>query len=127
METKEFGVSIASIEQAVLSSVSGNYSARNFDKIKALEELGFKFFKAKKINALLVENASMNAECKLVNEIALGDHVMLVGEILELYSSDEKPIALGMGKYWELEKNLPRKTEEEITRIRNIVEKHRKK
>ncbi|MDO8537695.1 MAG: flavin reductase family protein [archaeon] len=126
METKEFGVSIASIEQAVLSSIAGNYSARNFDKIKALEELGFKFFKAKKINTLLVENASMNTECKLVNEIVLGDHVMLVGEIVALYSSDKKPIALGEGKYWELEKNLPKKTEEERARIRSVVEKYKK-
>ena len=46
-ETKEFGVNLASTEQNVLSSVAGSSSGADFDKIKALEELGFEFYKAK--------------------------------------------------------------------------------
>lgn len=52
----------------MLSSVAGGSSGKNTDKIGALKELGFKFFKAKKIDVLMVEDAAMNAECRLVKE-----------------------------------------------------------
>lgn len=125
-ESKEFGINICSTGQGVMSSVSGNYSGKSFDKIKALEELGFSFYKAKKINALMVENASMNAECKLVKEIELGDHLMLVGEAIETKTTESIPLALHNGRYWVLDKTLPKRTDEERTKIRNTVEKHRK-
>src|SRR3989344_1725210 len=47
--TKEFGVSIAATDQNVIASVAGGSSGKNVDKIKALKELGFKFYRANKI------------------------------------------------------------------------------
>ena len=83
-ETKEFGVNISAIDQNVLASISGGSSGKTVDKIGALKELGFKFYKANKINTLMVEGAVLNIECKLMKEIPLGDHTMFVGEIVEV-------------------------------------------
>ncbi|MDO8624506.1 MAG: flavin reductase family protein, partial [Candidatus Diapherotrites archaeon] len=66
--TKEFGVNIAATDQNILSSVAGRNSGKKFDKIAALKELGFQFFKAKKIKAPMVSGAAMNAECRLIEQ-----------------------------------------------------------
>jgi len=93
-KTKVFGVSICAFDQNILSSVSGGSSGKTTDKIKVLEGLGFEFYKAKKIDVMMVKGASMNAECKLVKEIELGDHIMFVGEAVEVSSSDKPSVVL---------------------------------
>ena len=89
-QTKEFGVSLCAVDQSIMSSVSGGYSGSNYDKIKALKELGFEFYNAKKIKTVMVKGAAMNAECKLANEYSLGDHTMFVGEVLEASNNPDK-------------------------------------
>src|SRR5262245_20427493 len=42
-QTGEFGVNLCSTDQSRMSSIAGGYTGTKFDKIKALEELGFKF------------------------------------------------------------------------------------
>ena len=125
-ETKEFGVSLCSTSQAVLSSVSGGNTGKEVDKIKALEELGFKFYKGKKIKALMVTDAALNVECKLVEELKLGDHIMMVGEVIEASKTDKEPLAYHQGKYWRISETLPKPPDEERERIKGIVEKHKK-
>src|SRR3989338_8098198 len=73
-KTKEFGVNLCSANQSTLSSVSGGSSGKKINKIEALNEFGFSFFKAKQINTLMVEGCAMNVECKLIKKIKLGDH-----------------------------------------------------
>jgi flavin reductase (DIM6/NTAB) family NADH-FMN oxidoreductase RutF len=126
VESKEFGVNICSFDSFIMSSISGGYSGRNYDKIKALEELGFGFFKAKKINALMVKDAVLNAECKLVKEIELGDHIMLVGEVVNTITDSANSLVYHNGKYWVLEKNPERLSEEQRNINRKVIEKYRK-
>ncbi len=127
-KSKEFGVSICANDQSIMSSVSGGYTGKEIDKIKVLEELGFKFYKAKKIKALMVEGAVLNIECKLVKEISLGDHTMFVGEVLDVsLNSNKKPLALYDGKYWVMEKSIEKPQQEVLEKISKLVEKHRKK
>jgi len=125
-KTKEFGVNICSTEQSVMASISGNYSGKETDKITALKELGLKFYKAKKIKPPMIEGAALNAECKLFKEIPLGDHVMFVGEVVHASASGKEPLAYHKGKYWLMDKNVKKPSEEERAKIREIVEKHRK-
>ena len=61
----------------------GNINHNNGSRINAEKELGFRFYSAKNIKVLMVEGAVLNAECRLFKEIELGDHVMLVGEVVE--------------------------------------------
>ena len=125
-KTKNFGVNLCASDQNILASVSGGSSGSEIDKIAALKELGFKFFKAKKIDVLMVENAAMNAECKLFKQIEIGDHTMFVGEVIELYPVGKEPLVLHSGKYWKLENQISKPTQEQRNMMKDIVEKHRK-
>ena len=126
-KAKEFGISIAAANQNVLSSIAGGSSGKNVDKIGALKELGFRFYKAKRINALMVEGAVLSIECKLFKEIELGDHVMMVGEVLEAsLNKGREPLAYHKLKYWKIGENIPKPPEEELERIKKVVEKHAK-
>ncbi len=127
-KTKVFGISLASTEQSTLASVSGGSSGKEIDKIKALEELDFKFYKAKKINVLMVQDAVLNMECRLIKKIPLGDHTVFVGEILEALLNKEKtPIAYHQLKYGTVSFNMQKPSDQERQKIKDIIEKHRKK
>ena len=82
LATKKFGVSLASDQQNILSSVSGRYSAKNIDKISLLKELGFEFYEGEKAKVPLVKDAALNIELELVKNEPMGDHVILVGKVL---------------------------------------------
>lgn len=126
-KSKAFGVNLAASDQNVLSSVAGGSSGKDIDKIGALKELGFKFFKARKIDALMVEGAAMNAECKLIKQLNIGDHTIFIGEVVELYPVKAKdPMVYHAQKYWKLGGNIPKPQEKEMERIKGIVGKHRK-
>ncbi|MBI2654266.1 flavin reductase [Candidatus Woesearchaeota archaeon] len=126
-KTKEFGVNLCASDQNVLSSISGGYSGKIYNKIEALKELGFKFFKAKKIGAMMVEGAAMNAECRLFKKIKLGDHTTFVGEVIELYPVKTKDVLVYHGqKYWKTGENIPKPLQDELERVKGIVEKHRR-
>ena len=126
-KTKEFGISLCASDQNVISSISGNYSGKNYNKIEALKELGFKFFKAKKINVFLVEDAAMNVECKLVEKIKLGDHTTFVGEVIELYPvSGKEPLVYHAQKYWKIGQNIAKPPQQELDMIKKVIEKYKK-
>jgi flavin reductase (DIM6/NTAB) family NADH-FMN oxidoreductase RutF len=126
-QTEEFGISICSTDQTVLSSISGGYSAREYDKISALQELGFEFYPAKTIKTLMVKGACANIECRLFKTIPLGDHTMFVGEATEGVSDATKePLSYHAGKYWKMSMNLPKPSQQEREKIRSILEKYRR-
>lgn len=125
--TKEFGVNLAAVDQSVMSSLSGNYSGRFHDKINALKAMGFSFFHAKKIKVLMVKDAALHIECKLVKEIKLGDHTMLIGEALAVsHSPDKSPLVLHGGLYWELTNSIPKPSNEERQSMQKIMEDSKK-
>ena len=126
-ETKEFGISITSTLQSVLSSLAGRDSGKKFDKIKIAEELGFKFFSAKKINAMMIEGASVNIECKLHQEIPLGDHTLFIGEVVEgSFNPEVNPLAYHAGKYWNMTDTLEKPSAELREKIKMLFEKYKK-
>ena len=125
-KTKEFGVSIASADQNILSNVAGGNSGLEVNKIGVLKELGNKFYPGEKIKTLMIEDAALNAECKVIKEIELGDHTMVVGEVVDLKITDKEPIAYHKGQYWTMNKNVEKPSDKEIERIKSIVEKYKK-
>ena len=107
-----------------MSSIAGGYSGKQYDKIKALKELGFEFYDAKKIKAPMVKSAAMNAECKLLNEFPLGDHTMFVGEVVEASNNPDKgPLGYHNGRYWIMDTNAAKPSQEERERFKKVVEK----
>jgi len=126
-ESKEFGVNICAIDQSVMSSVAGGNTGKKVDKIMVLQELGFKFDKAKKITPPMIQGATLNIECKLFKQIPLGSHTLFVGEVVEASSTPGKePLAYHKGKYWALEKTIPKPSQEERDNVRKTIEKYMK-
>lgn len=123
-KTKEFGVSIAAVNQNVISSISGGNTGKEIDKIAVLKEMGFEFYPAKKIKVLMVRGAAANIECKLVKTVPLGDHVMFVGEALEASSTEKESMAYHGGKYYRLGKQVKKPQQEVLDKIREVLERH---
>ena len=126
-KSKEFGINLAAFDQNVMSSIAGGSGGRNVDKIKVLEELGIEFYKAKKINTLMVKGAALNAECRLVKAIELGDHTMFVGEVVEISSIDKQSLVYHGGKYWKLGEQIQKPSQDMLAKIQKFVEKYKKK
>lgn len=124
---KEFGICVASTHQSVLSSIAGRDSGQLVDKIKIAEELGFKFSPAATINVMMIEGASVNLECKLFQEIPLGDHTLFVGEVMEgNFNPKEKSLAYHAGKYWDMASTLEKPPAELREKIKMLFEKYKK-
>ena len=126
METKEFGVNLAAIDQNVASSVSGGSSGSKVDKIAILKELGVEFYPGTKIGALMVKGAALNAECKMIQAIELGTHTMFVGEVVEAAVTDKEPLTYHDGKYWKLTEQIEKTSQEVIDKIKDLKEQKKK-
>jgi flavin reductase (DIM6/NTAB) family NADH-FMN oxidoreductase RutF len=126
-QTNEFGVNLCSTDQSIMSSVAGGYTGSRYNKINALKELGFEFYEAKKIRATMVKGAAVNIECILSKEIPLGDHTTFVGEAIEASSNADKlPLAYHGGRYFILNTNIVKPSQEEREKIRRVIEKHKR-
>ncbi len=124
--TKEFGVNICAADQSLVSNVAGGAPGSAVDKIAALKELGVKFHAAKKIKPQMLSGASMNAECRAVKEEMVGDHAMIIGEVLEVSASENPPLIYHAGRYYTLGEHVPKPPASELERIGQIVAKHKK-
>ena len=126
-DSGEFGVNLASEDQNILCSLAGRYSGKHLDKIAFFKEIGVVFYKADKIKALLIKGAAMNAECKALRQEETGDHIMFVGEIIEITADENiKPLVYHNGMYWKLGENLPRPRQEILDGIKQFAEKYQK-
>ncbi len=125
-KTKEFGVNLSSTHQNSLSSLSGRFSGEEHDKIQGLKKLGFQFYKAKKINCLMVKDASLNVECKLIKAIEFKEYTLFIGEALAIEVSDNPPLAYHQGSYWKLKEMIPKPTEEERQKQKEVMDEFKK-
>lgn len=124
--SKEFGVNVAATNQNVICSVAGRYGGKETDKISLLKEAGLTiFYTAKNINVLMVQDAAMNAECKLTRQEELGDHIMFVGEVVEI-SADEniKPLIYHNGRYRQLGEDISKPSADVLAMIEKLAEKY---
>lgn len=125
--TKEFGVSIAAEHQNVLCSLAGKYSGKSVKKMDALRELGFRFVPGKTIRAPLVDGAALQVECRLLDERPYGDHILFVGEAV--HATDAMgglPVIYNRGKYWKFGEQIAKPPQEELDRIKAMMERHTK-
>lgn len=67
-ESKEFGVNLATEDQNIICSITGQYTGKRVDKIALLKEIGILFYEAKKIKVPIITSAAMNSECKLIKQ-----------------------------------------------------------
>ena len=127
-ENKFFGVSIASSEQNVISSTSGDYKGYLVDKIAALKELGFKFSRGEKTGVYLVDGSVLQLECKLVNTVNSGSHTLFIGEVVSVkHLADKKPLIYNHGKFWKFGEQVHKPAQVELDNIKKVFEKHSRK
>ena len=127
-ESKEFGISIAAENQNVICSIAGKYKGIYVDKISVLKDAGIAaFYNAKRISkeVPMLVGAAMNAECKLVKQEELGDHIMFVGEVIEI-SADEniRPLLYHNGRYWRLGEAIIKPQPCILNRIEELTQKY---
>lgn len=122
--SKEFGVNIAAFDQNIVASVAGNHHGKTVDKISVLKELGLVFYQAETINALMIEGASLNAECKLVKFIEIGDHPLFIGEIQNVKQAEKEPLIYYQGKYFRLGDRIHKPDQPKLEAIAELVKKY---
>jgi flavin reductase (DIM6/NTAB) family NADH-FMN oxidoreductase RutF len=127
-ESKEFGISIAAENQNLICSIVGKYKGIHVDKVAILKESGIAaFYNSKSISKRvpMLVGAAMNAECKLVKQEELGDHIMFVGEVIEI-SADEniRPLLYHNGRYWILGEAIIKPQPDILNRIEELAKKY---
>ena len=67
----------------------------------------------------------MNAECKLMRQEEVGDHIMFVGEVMEI-SADENiiPLIYHNGRYRKLGEDVSKPSTDVLATIEKLVEKY---
>jgi len=81
---KVFSINVASADLAAKVDYCGIYSGRKRDKSQI-----FKMFFGDLVNAPLVEDCPVNLACKVLHTLDLGSHVLVIGEIVETYVSED--------------------------------------
>ena len=75
----------------------------------------------------MIRGAAMNAECKLVKQEEIGDHIMFIGEVTDI-SADEniKPLVYHNGRYLRLDDNnrIPRPSQEILDKVEEIAKRY---
>ncbi|GAV25581.1 flavin reductase [Carboxydothermus islandicus] len=97
-ETGEFTLAILSEEQKEIADFCGKNSGANVDKIK---ELNLPVVPGEKVSAPKLTTAIANLECRLVQEIPVGDHIILVGEVVaeDVPNPAKRPLIFHQWKY----------------------------
>ncbi len=83
---KTFSVNIPSVKMVKETDYCGSVSGSKYDKIKECE---FKIFYGNLAGAPLIEQCPINIECKVFQTIVIGDHSIIIGEIIESYISED--------------------------------------
>ncbi len=86
-DSKEFTVNIPSAQNFRETDFCGLVSGRNRDKLK---ECGFTAVPGAVVKAPLIKQCPFNLECRIVQEIKVGDWVVLFGEVLETHIDEDK-------------------------------------
>ena len=84
-ENKTFSVNIPSVKMVKETDYCGSVSGSKYDKVKECE---FKIFYGNLDNAPLIEQCPINIECKVFQTIVIGDHSIIIGEIIESYINE---------------------------------------
>jgi flavin reductase (DIM6/NTAB) family NADH-FMN oxidoreductase RutF len=74
----------------------------------------------------MVRGATLNLECRLVKEESMGDHTVFVGEVLSADAGEKEPLVYHGLKYWAFGKTIEKPSDAEMTKIKAIVEKHKR-
>jgi flavin reductase (DIM6/NTAB) family NADH-FMN oxidoreductase RutF len=89
--TADFVACFPSQEQAAGAWLCGGRSGRGRDKLK---EAGLKAVPAKAVKAPIIEGSTAAFECRVVNEVETGDHIVIIGEIVATHGDADRRMHL---------------------------------
>ncbi|HYM38535.1 MAG TPA: flavin reductase family protein [Thermoplasmata archaeon] len=97
LATGEFGVNLVSEEQAAAMRFAGHFSKADTEKLSSRV---FETYPARTIRAPMIRGSVLNAECRLVQHLTLGDHTAFIGEVLDFSVDPEaRPLILHHGSH----------------------------
>ena len=74
------------------------FGSNHGDEVDKFKETNIEMEKAEKIKVPLIKKATFNFECKLVKEVEVGDHVLIIGEVIVAHYNKGEKILLNYGK-----------------------------
>jgi flavin reductase (DIM6/NTAB) family NADH-FMN oxidoreductase RutF len=83
-ENGTFSVNLSSCEIVRETDYCGIYSGKNRDKSQI-----FKTFYGELKTAPLIQECPLNLECKVIHSLDLGSHILIVGEVIETYVTED--------------------------------------
>lgn len=85
-KTKEFSVNIPSADKYIETDYCGIVSGINRDKFS---DTKFTAIDSSIIETPIIKECPYNLECKVMQEIEIGDYTMIIGEIVETHIDDK--------------------------------------
>ena len=85
-ETGTFSVNVPSRDMVEQTDYCGMVSGSKTDKIS---KCGFSIFYGKLLTAPMISQCPVNLECKMTQILDLGSHLLVVGEIVDTFTSEE--------------------------------------
>lgn len=84
--SKEFCIGYPSIDQVIETDYIGIASGYDTNK---LEDVDFTYKKAEKVNAPVINEFKVSAECRLIYIAEVGSHTQLTGEVVNIQAEKE--------------------------------------
>ena len=99
--TKEFIVNVPAKELDPKVYYCGFHSGHQLDKFK---ETGLTPLPGRKVKAPIIDECAAHIECKVKQEIATGDKILFIGEVIEAYADEvivkgERKIEYALGDF----------------------------
>lgn len=85
-ENRQFSVNVPSVNMVKETDYCGVVSGSKSDKVR---ECGFAVFYGELDRAPLIEQCPINIECEVLQIVAVGDHSLVIGKIVESYVTDQ--------------------------------------
>ncbi|OYT62462.1 MAG: hypothetical protein B6U69_01670 [Thermofilum sp. ex4484_15] len=86
VDQKEFAVNVPTLDMLGVVDYCGSVSGREVDKVT---ELGLITSEAREVNVPLIGGCVSYLECRLRDRFEVGDHVLMIGEVVRAYVKDE--------------------------------------
>lgn len=86
LHSGEFSIGYPSAEHVLEADYMGIASGYDTDKI---EDVGFTFKRAEKVNAPIINEFRVSAECRLMHVAEVGSHTQLTGEVLNIQADED--------------------------------------
>lgn len=94
-ESKEF---VLAVPNKAMEKDLKFFGSNHGDKVDKFKKTGINTSDAKVVKSPLLADATINFECKMIQEVETGDHYLYVGEVVASHVNEGKKVLLNMKK-----------------------------